>query len=684
MMHWMRKHSKIIMWAIVIIIVPSFIAWGGYRRGRGRGRGKGEETGPAAVATVGGIPITREQYLDRLGDEIRRRTQYGQTATVENLVADGTAEKILDGLIDATLINIEVNKMRPSLSRQYLVDRLKDDPNFKDESGKFSATLWNDWVMADRRQNWNAIYASVADQVAREILLKEVTAPARVMDQEVKDAFETSRTTYQVKFINVDPKITPTEEQIKAQYDTDPTKYQTPEKRYAEYVGFSVVPPRPAVLDEIVSKARGGEDFAALAGQYSDMPNAKEKGGELGWFTVEKTKAEFMKVTLDMKPGDVSDPVENNGAYFIFKVDQEKPDEKTGEPSKLIRLIMIRPQLSEEERKAVEDKANEFANKGKESSDFAGTAGQLGLTVQTAKELSTETTEIEGMPKEDAMTFITGIGSVPAGEISGIIESVQHLYVARVLEVAPAVIRPLDEVRDRVVADAEQTIRISPEHAELVRNLAKEVKAKSASLKQAVQQYPDLAMEIKETKAFTEKDYLLQEGVFIRTQDVVAAVKDRAPGEMAGPVEGYRSDAYFFELVSKTPPTEEVWTNDFPKEEEKLREQMLAKRQSELLMEYVTSLRERATTDGAIDRDAMAISDALGLNKAAEGEGEGEGEGEPIAVEATPGGTVSVEVAPAEPAPVAEEPAAPVEAAPVAKEPAAPVAEEPAAPPASQ
>ncbi|MCX5772441.1 MAG: SurA N-terminal domain-containing protein [Candidatus Hydrogenedentes bacterium] len=592
MMHWMRKHSKIIMWGIVIIIVPSFIAWGGYRRGRGRGRGD-EQVNRSVVATVGGVPITREQYVNRLGDEVRRRTQYNQKAALEDLVADGTAEKILDGMIDAALINIEVNKMRPPLSRQYLVDRLKDDPSFKDESGKFSATLWNDWVTADRRQDWNAIYASVADQVSREILIKEVTAPARVLDQEVKDAFETSRTTYKVKFITVDPKITPTDEQIKAQYDEDPTKYQTPEKRYVEYVGFSLVPPRPAVLDEIVSKARGGGDFAALAGQYSDMPKAKENGGEVGWFTAEKTKAEFMKVTLDMKPGDVSDPVENNGAYYIFKVDQEKPDEKTGEPSKLIRTIMIRPQLSEEERKAVDDKANEFAAKAKESGDFTGTASQLGLTVQTAKELSTETTEIEGIPKEDAMTFISGIGTVPAGEMSEPIESVRHLYVAH-----------------------------------------------------------------------------------------------RAPGEMAGPVEGYRSDAYFFDLVSKTPPTEETWTKDFPKEEEKLRKQMLAQRQSELLMEYVASLRERATTDGAITRDAVAISDALGLNKAAKGEGEGEGEGEPVAAEAAPGGTVSVQTAPAEGAPAGAAPAGTVsvEPAPAQTPPAeaAAPAEKPAAPPASQ
>jgi hypothetical protein len=510
--------------------------------------------------------------------------------------------------------------------------------------------------------------------VARDILVKQAMAPARVLDREVKDAFEASRTTYQVKFINVDPKITPTEDEIKAEYDRDPTRYQMPEKRHVEYVGFSVVPPRPAVLDEILSKARGGEDFALLAGQYSDMPNAKEKGGELGWFTAEKTKADFMKVTLGMKAGEVSDPVEFNGAYYIFKVDQEKPDEETGEPSKLIRQIMVRPALTEEERKAVSDKAAEFSAKALESGDFEGAAAGLGLTVQTAKDLSTETTEIDGMPKEDVMTFASDISAVPEGGTSEVIESIRNLYVARVLEVAPAAIRPLDEVRDRVIKDAEQTIRISPEHAEMVRNLTKEIKAKSVSLEEAIQFHPDLAMEIKETKPFTEKDYLLQEGVMVRTQDVVAVIKDRAPGEMAGPVEGYRSDAYFFEIVSKTPPTEEVWENDFPKEEEKLRKQMLAKRQSELLMEYVASLRERATTDGAIFRDAAAIGDALGLNKAAEDEGEGEGE--PVAVEGMPSESVTVEMPPAgeapAAAPVAEEPpaeaAAPAEGAPAASQ----------------
>jgi len=624
MMHWMRKHRKWILWGIVIVVVPSFIAWGGYR-GRNRGDGEGVSQ---ILATVGGISITREQYLDSLNAEIRRRTRYGQEASIEDLVADGTAEKLLESMIDAALLRLEAAKIQPKFSREYLVERLKQDPSFQDDEGNFNPTLWNDWVTSDRRQNWNEIYASVAEQVAREMVVKEAMAPARVLDDEVRDEFEKNFTKYQIKFVQVAPEVTPTEDQLQEQYDKDPSKYQTPEQRYIEYAAVSLMPPRPAVLDEILEKARAGEDFAQLAKQYSHHPRAKENGGEVGWYTESDTLPDHLKKAVALEAGEVSDPVEFNGAYYIFKVDEVKPGEESGESSKHIRQVMIRPALTEEERAALQTQAEDFMFKVLETGEFTKTAADAGLEVKTAKEVSEKTTEIEGMPPEDVRSFVEAVKTIPAEGLSGVIDSVRNLYVARVLEVEPPVIRPLEEVRDLVKEDVIAEVKRTPEYGERMEEAAERITDEAETLEQAAELFPDLKLEVKETQPFSKADYLFNQGIMLQTANVIDAVADVAKGEMAGPVFGFGAQAYVFELVEKVLPTEEDWTEIFPQEEKKLREKLLTAKKTALFMDYIAALRDKAATEVPIRRDANAISDALGLNKkpvTAEDEGGSEG-----------------------------------------------------------
>ena len=68
---------------------------------------------------------------------------------------------------------------------------------------------------------------------------------------------------------------------------------------------------------EIAKKARGGEDFAELAKDYSDGPSGP-RGGDLGVWTQGRMVPEFDTAILGMDIGGISDPVETAFGYHII------------------------------------------------------------------------------------------------------------------------------------------------------------------------------------------------------------------------------------------------------------------------------------------------------------------------------------------------------------------------------
>src|SRR5581483_796876 len=75
--------------------------------------------------------------------------------------------------------------------------------------------------------------------------------------------------------------------------------------------------------EEVLAKVRKGEDFAALAKQYSDDAGSKDKGGEYT-FGRGQMVAEFEKAAFNMKPGEVSDLVETQFGFHIIKLEERK------------------------------------------------------------------------------------------------------------------------------------------------------------------------------------------------------------------------------------------------------------------------------------------------------------------------------------------------------------------------
>ena len=105
--------------------------------------------------------------------------------------------------------------------------------------------------------------------------------------------------------------------------------------------------------EQVVQRARSGEDFDALVKEFSDEPGAKSRGSDLGWFgrAVEGQPGGMVKPFEDAafalkNEGDISDIVETQFGFHVIKLLGRRTDKgPDGKPQEQVHAshVLIAP-----------------------------------------------------------------------------------------------------------------------------------------------------------------------------------------------------------------------------------------------------------------------------------------------------------------------------------------------------
>jgi len=157
-------------------------------------------------------------------------------------------------------------------------------------------------------------YMSFAEEAKNTEEIKSFLDEKKISDETLKNYFY-SQYFRKAYFDEAQAGMKTLDEDAKAYYEANKDSFAVD-----EVTASHILVSDEKTAKEVLAKLKAGEDFAALAKQYSIDTSNKDNGGELGAFGKGQMVQEFEDAAFALKPGEISDIVKTQFGYHIIKV----------------------------------------------------------------------------------------------------------------------------------------------------------------------------------------------------------------------------------------------------------------------------------------------------------------------------------------------------------------------------
>ncbi len=501
MFDFVRKHTKLMMAVMFLLIIPSFVLFGleGYTNMREQGQ---------AVAQVDGREILQSEWDNAHKQEVERIRQQMPTLDAKLLDSPAARYATLERMIRDRVVAAAASKSQLTTSDQRLARELQQNEMIaalRGPDGKLDMARYRQLVGA-QGMSPEMFEASVrADLSARQVLAglggTSFAAPAQA-GLSLNAYFEKR----EVQVARFDPadyaaKVKPTDADLESYYKENAALFQAPEQASVEYVVLDLETVKKGLVvneqdlktyfeqnasrivgkeerrashiliaagkdapaaerakakakaEELLAVVKKSPDsFADVAKKNSQDPGSAANGGDLDFFARGAMTKPFDDTAFALAKGDISGVVETDFGYHIIKITDAKiPKQRSFEEMKPELEAEVKKQQAQ--RKFAES-ADAFSNGVYEQADsLKPVADRLKLEVKTA-------TNVRRTPAPGATgalanpKFLNALFTPDSTEKKRNTEAVEiapnTLVSGRVVQYVPARTLPIAEVNARV------------------------------------------------------------------------------------------------------------------------------------------------------------------------------------------------------------------------------------------
>ena len=497
MFEFVRSHTRLLQFLLLILIVPSFVVFGV------QGYSKFTEGGNSTVAKVAGQPITQGEWDASHQQQVARARQQAPNIDIKTLDSPAARAETLDALVRERVLATAADKLHLAVSDERLQRLFASDAQF--------ATLRN----ADGSVNKDLLAAQgmsseiFAARLRQDLSLQQVqggiTGSVLAPPATVGPALDALLQRREIHYSRFDTqaylaKVNPSDAEIEAFYKSHEADFRAPEQATIDYVVLDLATIKKGIAvpeddlrkyyaenasrytaaeerrarhilikaekdaaPDVKQKARARADallaklrktptaFAELAKKNSDDPGSAAQGGDLDFFGRGAMVKPFDDAVFAMKPGEISAVVESDFGFHIIGLDAVRGGDK--KPFEAVRASIedeVRQQLA---TKRWAEAAEQFTNTVYEQSDsLQPVIDKLKLDKRSATVRRVPAPGASGpLASAKLLESVFGNDAVKNKRNTDAVDvGPNQLAAARVMQHQPARMLPLPEVRDAV------------------------------------------------------------------------------------------------------------------------------------------------------------------------------------------------------------------------------------------
>jgi peptidyl-prolyl cis-trans isomerase D len=495
-----RNHKKYLMGFLLILIIPGFVLFGvqGFTDFRNRSE---------AVATVDGEDITKAEWDQAHQAESQRLREAMPTLDAKLLDSEEARYATLDRLLRERVLAAAAQKAHLYTSDQKLARSLQQNEviaTLRKPDGSLDVEAYRQ-LLGRQGLTPEMFEARMRADLTQRQVTQGITdsglAPAALAQVSLNAFFERREVRVQT-FAAKDfaTRVTPTDAEIEAFYNSHPALFQAKEQADVEYVVLDAAALAQgltlneadvrAYYEQNAARLSGNEErrashilltvaagapaaekdavrqkaqqlleqvrkdpgsFAAVAKAQSQDPGSAPKGGDLDFFARGAMVKPFEDAVFALQKGAISDLVESEFGFHIIQLtDIRAPKTRSFEE---MRAEIEADLKKQQAQKLFSESAEAFTNLVYEQSDsLQPAADRFKLKLQTVKGLTREPRADAGvLGNQRLLGAIFAPDSVEKKRNTEAIETGSgQLTAARVQAYTPARTQPLAEVREQV------------------------------------------------------------------------------------------------------------------------------------------------------------------------------------------------------------------------------------------